>query len=304
MRKIFKVATRPSLLAMTQTRQTVEKIKSVNPHLHFEIIPLTTHGDKIIDKPLVSVGGTGLFVKELEQALIEGKADFAVHSLKDMPGINPEQLVIASFVEREDPRDVLLLKDGITRQNLVNGAIIGTGSPRRQLQLQKLFPGSVFRDLRGNIDTRLKKLESGEYSAIVLAAAGINRLSISISTTSFLSVDDCIPAIGQGAIALQCRKGDEETISMLKSVNHTETEIAVNAERAFMRTIGGGCKFPLAAHAIITEEDNLLNCIMGELEDFKSVTLTGSACIGNEIELGINLANKLKIACSSQGIVL
>jgi len=303
-KKIYRVATRPSLLATTQTRQTVALLQEKNPDVLFEIITFSTHGDLVVDKPLVAFGGTGLFVKELEQAILDGKADFAIHSLKDMPGIQSKEFTIASFAKRENPTDVLLTRNGKGINDLKAGMVVGTGSPRRQLQLQNLCPGIVFKDLRGNIDTRLKKLETGEYDAIMLASAGLLRLGKTISKSVILSTNECIPAVGQGAIALECLANDDETIALLKTINDTETEIAVTAERSFMRTIGGGCKFPLAAHAVVEVETVCLNTIIGTVETGNFVTIKESASITNAEILGIQVAEKMQKACKEKGIKL
>jgi len=187
----FIVATRPSLLAFTQTQQTVELLRKKNPDFEFEILKITTHGDTVTDKPLTAFGGTGVFVKELENAILEGRADFAVHSLKDVPGIQPSELVLASFPAREDPRDILLLRKGFSLKDLNENCKIGTGSPRRMVQIAEIIPTALFSDLRGNIDTRIKKLEDGQYDGIVLAAAGLKRMGKQIEENSFLSVKSC-----------------------------------------------------------------------------------------------------------------
>jgi len=301
-KKTYRVATRPSLLATTQTKQTVALLQEKHPDITFEIIPISTHGDLVVDKPLVAFGGTGLFVKELEQALLDGKADFAIHSLKDMPGITPDEFFIAAYPKRENPCDVLLTKNNKGIADLKPGMVVGTGSPRRQLQLMKFCPNLIFKDLRGNIDTRLKKLEAGEYDAIVLAAAGLFRLGRPIVPASTLSASDCIPAVGQGAIALECKADDAETITLLQTVNHKETEIAVSAERAFMRTIGGGCKFPLAAHATIQNQTVTLNAIIGTVETGDSMKLTFSAQINEAKGLGKHMGDAMRIACEKKGI--
>ena len=303
-KKTYRVATRPSLLATTQTGQTVALLKEKNLDVHFEIITFSTHGDLVVDKPLVAFGGTGLFVKELEQAILDGKADFAIHSLKDMPGNQPKEFTIAAFAERENPTDVLLTRDGNGIKDLKAGMVVGTGSPRRQLQLMNICPGITFKDLRGNIDTRLRKLETGEYDAIVLASAGLRRLGKTLSPSVMLTVEQCIPAVGQGAIALECRSDDTETIALLKTINHRETEIAVVAERSFMRTIGGGCKFPLAAHAVIDGNLITLNTIIGNVTSGDFVTIKESASINEAEKLGIQIAEKIQKACKVKGIPL
>ena len=301
-RKKFIVATRPSLLATTQTQQTVRLLEKMNPDCEFEIIKFSTHGDKVTDKPLTEFGGTGLFVKELENAIFEGKADFAIHSLKDVPSLQPDGLILAAFPKREDTRDVILTRNNEPFEKIKEDCLIGTGSPRRIVQIAAIKPKAKFNDLRGNIDTRLQKLENGLYDAIVLASAGLNRLGKFIHENSFISNDVCIPAIGQGAIALECKSDDKETIEVLRSINHIETEIAVKAERSFMKTVGGGCKFPLAAHAVISNNKVILNVMIGDHHTNQLIRMTDISEIDKCEELGISLANKLIVEANRQGI--
>jgi hydroxymethylbilane synthase len=213
-------------------------------------------------------------------------------------------LTLAAFAQREDARDVLLLNNDSSRTLLGIGSVIGTGSPRRQLQLKKLFPGASFKDLRGNIDTRLRKLRDGEYDAIVLAAAGLRRLSIPVEPGSLLSLEECIPAVGQGALALQCRADDVPTITVLKTINHLDTERAITAERSFMQTIGGGCKFPLAAHAVVTGSHVTMRCIIGDLSSYHSQHLTRSFALADVVEAGQDMAHTLRRMCLDNGIIV
>ncbi|MEI8087281.1 MAG: hydroxymethylbilane synthase, partial [Paludibacter sp.] len=292
-KKKFIVATRPSLLAFTQTQQTVALLQEKNPDCEFEIIKISTHGDAVTDKPLTEFGGTGVFVKELENAILQGKADFAIHSLKDVPSIQPKELMLASFPKREDPRDVLLIKNGLKLSDLDENCNIGTGSPRRIVQIAALKPSAKFTDLRGNIDTRLQKLADGQYDAIVLAAAGLNRLGKEIAANAFLSVEICVPAIGQGAIALECRTEDKETIALLRTINDPNTEIAILAERSYMKTVGGGCKFPLGAYATIEDETVQLSVMLGNHHTNQIIRLDGGAPIAEAELLGKKLAEKI-----------
>lgn len=296
------VATRPSLLAYTQTQQTVELLKKKNPECDFEIIKISTHGDKVIDIPLTTFGGTGVFVKELENAIIQGKAHFAVHSLKDVPSIQPDELVLASFPPREDPRDILLIKNNLSINELPDNCIIGTGSPRRMVQIAHIKPNVVFIDLRGNIDTRLQKLKDGHYDAIVLAAAGLNRLGKQIDANAFLSVDSCIPSVGQGAIAIECRKDDNETIEMLRTINDNNTEISIVAERSYMKTIGGGCKFPLGAYAKVENELVQLSVMIGNHHTNQLIRMSDYSSLAKAEELGKMLAEKIILEAEKQGI--
>jgi hydroxymethylbilane synthase len=296
------VATRPSLLAYTQTEQTVNLLREKNPDVEFEIVKFSTQGDKVTDKPLTEFGGTGVFVKELENAIMQGKADFAIHSLKDVPGLQPEGLVLASYPKREDPRDVLLIKDNKFLDELNDNCTIGTGSPRRIVQLAMLKPNAQFRELRGNIDTRLRKLDEGEYDAIVLAAAGLKRLGKSIDETSYLSVETCLPAIGQGTIALECKSDDKETIDMLRSINDLPTEQATIAERGFMVTIGGGCKFPLASYATVDNGEVTLSVMLGNHFTHKMIRLKEKSAIDKAEQLGIDLAKRIMAEAEKLGI--
>jgi len=302
MSKKFIVATRPSLLAYTQTQQTVELLKAKNPECEFEIVKISTHGDAVTNKPLTAFGGTGVFVKELENAILEGKADFAVHSLKDVPSIQPDKLMLAAFPTREDPRDVLLIRNGLGIDKLNDRCVIGTGSPRRMVQIAELKPTATFADLRGNIDTRLRKLDEGQYDAIVLAAAGLNRLGKQIDEKAFLPVDLCIPAIGQGTIAVECRKGDEETIALLKTINNQDTETATVAERSFMKTIGGGCKFPLGAYATIENETVQLSVMLGNHHTQQIIRSSDKAAASEAEKLGIKLAEEIIAVADKLGI--
>ena len=302
MNRKYIVATRPSLLAYTQTQQTVELLKAQHPDCEFEIVKISTHGDAVTDKPLTAFGGTGVFVKELENAIMEGRADFAIHSLKDVPSIQPDGLVLATFPTREDPRDVLLIKNGLSIDELNDNCTIGTGSPRRIVQIAELKPGAIFTDLRGNIDTRLKKLEEGQYDAIVLAAAGLKRLGKEIGAKAFLPDDTCIPAIGQGAIAIECRKDDEETIALLRTINNKDTETAILAERAFMKTVGGGCKFPLGAYATIENETVQMSVMLGNHHTQQIIRFSDKASVNEAEKLGKNLAEKIIAEANKLGI--
>ena len=302
MNRKYIVATRPSLLAYTQTQQTVELLKAQHPDCEFEIVKISTHGDAVTDKPLTAFGGTGVFVKELENAILEGRADFAIHSLKDVPSIQPEGLVLAAFPTREDPRDVLLIKNGLSIDELNENCTIGTGSPRRIVQIAELKPRATFTDLRGNIDTRLKKLEEGQYDAIVLAAAGLRRLGKDIDAKAFLPVDRCVPAIGQGAIAIECRKDDDETITLLRTINNKDTETAILAERAFMKTVGGGCKFPLGAYATIQNETVQLAVMLGNHHTQQIIRFSDQADVSGAEKLGQKLAEKTIAEANKLGI--
>jgi len=296
------VATRPSLLAYTQTMQTVELLQKANPDIEFEVKKFSTQGDRVLNRSLTEFGTTGLFVKELEHALLEGEADIAVHSLKDVPSFHPKGLKLVAYPEREDSRDAFLTRDGQLIEDMPEGFVLGTGSPRRRVQLAHIRPDIVFKDIRGNIDTRKQKLMDGEYDAIILAAAGMNRMGKSASEDCLMDVDMCIPAIGQGAIAIETRSDDAETIARVARVNHEPTELAVLAERAFMAEIEGGCKFPLAAHAVV--DGNLLNmiAIVGDLQSGDFIVESIEVPVEDSVAKSTDLAQNMKAICSEKGI--
>lgn len=301
-KKKIVVATRPSLLAYTQTMQTVELLQKANPEIEFEVKKFSTQGDRVLNRALTEFGGTGVFVKELEHALLENEADIAIHSLKDVPSAHPAGLKLVAFPEREDARDVFLTRDGSSIEDMPEGFVLGTGSPRRRVQLANVRNDIVFKEIRGNIDSRFQKLMDGEYDAIILAAAGLNRMSKEYDEDMLLDIDLCIPAIGQGAIAIECRSNDLETIAILEKVNHRDTENAVLAERAFMAEIEGGCKFPLAAHAVVS--DNTLNmiAIVGDLKTNKFIVEGIEVSVDESVEKSKELAIKMKTICKEKGI--
>ncbi len=303
MRKYI-VATRPSLLAYTQTEQTVNLLRDKNPDCEFEIVRFSTYGDIMQDKPLTSFGVKGVFVKELENAILAGKADFAVHSLKDVPGVQPEGLALVSFPDREDARDVLLTNNNISINDLPDDCVIGTGSPRRILQLKNLKPNARFKDIRGNIDTRIQKLHNGEFDAIVVAAAGLKRLGKTIPTDAFLDFSISVPAIGQGVIALECKSDDKDLIELLRSINDRNTELAVLAERSFMKTIGVGCKFPVGAYATVNNDIITLETMIGNQNTCNFVRLSEKDTLKNAEELGKRTALNIISECVKRGILI
>jgi len=301
-KKTIVVATRPSLLAYTQTQQTVALLQEKNPEINFKIIKFSTKGDRVLNRSLTSFGTTGLFVKELEHALLEGEADIAIHSLKDVPSFHPETLMLAAFPEREDSRDLFLTRKNEKMEDMPQNFVLGTGSPRRVVQLAALRGDAKFKDIRGNIDTRMQKLEDGEYDAIILAVAGLKRLGKDISDKVFIAKKDCIPAIGQGAIAIECRSNDTETRKILSTINHPATQQAVLAERAFMAEIEGGCKFPLAAHATVSENTLTMDAIVGDLATGKFITEQINCPIEKSIEQAKEMAIFMKKICKEKGI--
>ena len=243
----LRIGSRESRLAVIQSRMVMEKIAKAEPAAELELVTMKTTGDKILDKTLDKIGGKGLFVRELDQALREERVDFTVHSLKDMPMEVPEDLPLAAFSSREDPRDVLVLPEGTTE--IDRSKPIGCSSRRRQLQLKKLFPDMAIEPVRGNVQTRLAKLEAGQFSALVLAAAGLKRLGLEERISRYFSVEEILPAAGQGILVVQTRKGMDT--DCLRLVQDKESACCARAERAFVRALNGGCSSPVAAHTVV-----------------------------------------------------
>lgn len=244
------IATRGSMLALWQAEWIKAQLEAGNPGLDVELNKIKTTGDKILDVPLAKVGGKGLFVKEIEEALLQKTADLAVHSMKDVPADLPEGLHIASITKREDPRDALLAGAKIKSfEDLPQGARIGTSSLRRICQIMSKRPDLKIIQLRGNVDTRIRKLDEGEFDAVILAAAGVKRLGRAERITQIIPQDLSLSAVGQGAVGIECRKDDEFINSLLKPLDHAETSVCVRAERAFLKKLEGGCQVPIAGHA-------------------------------------------------------
>ena len=245
----LRVASRRSALAMTQTRWVVTQLESRYPGLRVDIVPVVTKGDKILDVSLSKVGGKGLFVSEIEACLLSGDADFAVHSLKDVPAELAEGLALTAIPEREDPRDALITKTGCSLKELPNGAIVGTSSLRRVAQLQAYRPDLRFVPIRGNIDTRLRKLEEEELDAIVLAAAGLHRMGWADKITEYLPPHVCLPAVGQGILGIESRSADQRVNDLLRSLHDADTAAVAQAERTLLQALNGGCQVPIAGYA-------------------------------------------------------
>ncbi len=251
MKRVIRVGSRDSKLALVQTQIILNQVRKVHPEIAFEVVTMKTTGDKILDRNLDQIGGKGLFVKELDCALLEGNIDFSVHSLKDLPMELSSEIPLIGFSKREDPRDALILKKG-TDADFETGCI-GTSSRRRIEQLKKLYPKASFRGIRGNVQTRLRKLEEQNYAATVLAMAGLIRLNMENDINRIFSVDEMIPAAGQGILAMQGRRGED--YSYLTCVCNQETEYAAKAERSFVKELNGGCSSPIAAYASITGQE-------------------------------------------------
>lgn len=291
MQKIIRIGTRDSQLAMWQAEWVKSQLTHFYPHLQFELVPMKTKGDKILDVPLSKIGDKGLFTKELEQGLLSDELDMAVHSLKDMPTMLPVGLTISTFCEREEPRDVFISRNGIPLQDLPTGAIIGTSSLRRKSQLKHYRPDLEFMDLRGNLQTRWKKLTEFNMDGIVLAAAGVKRLGWEDRITQILSEDLMLSAVGQGSIAIEIVEQRTDIQELLSQLNHFETEQAVRAERALMRKLEGGCQVPIGALAQVVNGQVILRGMVASLD---GVRLIKAEAIGTDPEaVGIEVANRL-----------
>jgi len=250
----IKVGTRGSRLALAQTNSIVEKIRKAVPEMIVEITVIKTSGDIMQDVSLARIGGQGVFVKEIEEALLSGSIDLAVHSMKDVPGETPEGLMFAAVLPREDIRDVLVSRGNVKMEFMPRGARIGTGSLRRGAQIKAMMPDLEIVPLRGNIDTRLNKIDTEKLTGVILAAAGMKRLGYVQKITQFLPIELMLPAVGQGALGLQIRKTDTELLKVLAPINHQQTETEVKAERSYLRELGGGCRLPIAAYGLIEKQ--------------------------------------------------
>ena len=294
--RTLRIATRKSPLALWQANFVKDRLEALHPDLQVELVPMSTQGDKILDTPLAKVGGKGLFVKELETAMLEGRADIAVHSMKDVPVEFPDGLGLHTICEREDPRDAFVSNYFNQIDELPQGAVVGTSSLRRQCQLRAARPDLVIRDLRGNVNTRLAKLDAGDYDAIILAAAGLKRLEMAHRIAAFIEPEQSLPANGQGAGGIECRLDDHELHALLAPLEHPETRIRVLTERAMNRALQGGCQVPIGAYALVQGEEVWLRGLVGSPD--------GSRVIRDEIRgplaegeaLGHTLAQRLLAA--------
>ncbi len=286
------VGTRGSALAMAQTETVVQLLQAGRPDISIETRQITTGGDRDQHSSLAQIGGQGVFVKEIESALLRREIDLAVHSLKDMPSELPDGLTLAAVLLREDPRDALVSRDGLTLETLPPGARVGTGSLRRRAQLRAHRPDLEIVDLRGNVDTRLRKLHAGEYDAIVLALAGLKRLGRT-EATQILPIDVMLPAVGQGVIALEARRDDRRVLSLLHFLHHPPTGLAVTAERAFLAELGVGCRLPVAAYATVEGEQVHLRALVADAEGNRLLKGELVGPTGVAQQLGIDLACQL-----------
>lgn len=291
------IGSRGSKLALWQAEQTRSLLLETDPELSVRIDIIKTTGD-VNREPLAVIGGKGVFTKELEEALIDGRIDIAVHSLKDLPTILPDKLGIAAICEREDPRDALVLRDataGISSlRDLPAGAVVGTSSQRRLAQLKYLRPDVRIKDLRGNVDTRLRKLDEGDYDALILASAGLRRLDLANRINLAIPTDEMLPAVGQGAIAIETHVNNDQALDAVRRLSDPNTSVACVAERAFLRSLGGGCQFPIAAHAVVSEQQILLDGLVANPEGTKIIRDTLSVTsINSPEDVGVALAKRL-----------
>jgi hydroxymethylbilane synthase len=298
----IRIATRKSALALWQAEYVKARLEQAHPGLSVVLVPMVSRGDKLLDSPLSKIGGKGLFVKELETALLENQADIAVHSMKDVPMDFPEGLGLFCICEREDPRDAFVSNTYTSLEQLPPGSIVGTSSLRRQAQLLARRPDLKIHFLRGNVNTRLAKLDAGEYDAIILAAAGLIRLGFEDRITSAISIDDSLPAGGQGAVGIECRSGDADIHELLKPLHHQETALRVRAERAMNKHLNGGCQVPIACYAILQGEQIWMRGLVG---DPAGSLLLNADAYGPQTEpeaLGVQVAEAL-LAQGAQAIL-
>jgi hydroxymethylbilane synthase len=291
--RLLRIGTRGSLLALTQSEFIKRSLEQLWPDLRVELKIIKTTGDRIQDVPLAKVGGKGLFVKEIEDALLSREVDLAVHSMKDVPAELPSGLEIGVVPEREDARDVLITHRGSNLAELPEGAVLGTSSLRRAAQVKRLRPDLRVEMLRGNLDTRLKKLEQGLYDAIILAAAGLHRMGWKDRITAYFDPAEFIPAIGQGALGLELRSDDDATRHCAAPLHHADTAVAVEAERAFLQTLEGGCQVPIGGHATVSGDRVELRGLVASIDGREIVERRGVAPRTEAAALGRRIATEL-----------
>lgn len=288
-----RIATRKSALALWQAEYVKAQLEHFHPDLVVELVPMTTKGDIILDTPLAKVGGKGLFVKELEVAMLEDRADIAVHSMKDVPVEFPEGLGLEVICPREDPRDAFVSNTYKNLDELPQGAVVGTSSLRRQCQLKELRPDLEIKDLRGNVNTRLKKLDEGQYDAIILAAAGLLRLEMPERISDYIEPEVMLPANGQGAVGIECRVDDQRIKALLAPLECGQTRSRVLAERAMNKVLEGGCQVPIGSYATLSDQTLFLRGLVGAIDGSKILRAEVSGPAADGIELGQQLAKQL-----------
>jgi len=293
MKSTLRIATRKSPLALWQAEHVKSCLMKAHQGLEVELVTFTTKGDKILDTPLAKIGGKGLFVKELEMAILEGQADIAAHSIKDVPMEFPEGLFLSTILEREESCDAFVSNTIDSVQKLPEGAVVGTCSLRRKCQLLSKRPDLKIKDLRGNVNSRLEKLDNGDYDAIILACAGLVRLDMADRIKQRISSSWILPAVGQGAVGLEAREGDNETLELLSVLNHDDTADRVNAERALNKRLEGGCQVPIASYAMLDGDTLHLQALVGEPDGSNIIEGDISGHRNDAEQLGTSLADDL-----------
>jgi len=302
------IASRESALAMWQAKHIQARLQALYPQCEVSILGMTTTGDQILDSPLSRIGGKGLFVKELENALADGRADLAVHSMKDVPMHLPEGFVLTATGEREDPRDAFVSNDYASLEELPEGSVVGTSSLRRQSQIQARFPTLKIESLRGNVQTRLRKLDEGQYAAIILAAAGLIRLELGDRIKGFIDPADSIPAVGQGALGIEINAARTDLRAILAPLNHQDTELCVLAERGFSRALAGSCTVPLGAYATKRGDTITMQGFVASVDGKQMLkeTVTGNATdaekLGQQLALQLVSRGADKILATLDGV--
>ncbi|MGO1247460.1 MAG: hydroxymethylbilane synthase [Oceanisphaera sp.] len=291
--RTIRIATRKSMLALWQAQDVKARLEQLHPHITVELVPMTTKGDVLLDTPLAKIGGKGLFIKELEQAMLEGRADIAVHSMKDLPVEFPEGLGLTVICERDDPRDAFVSNHYTHLEQLPAGAVVGTASLRRECQVRARYPHLEVKMLRGNVQTRLRKLDEGQYDAIILATAGLKRLELQERIAGLMSPEDSLPANGQGAVGIECRLDDAELLELLAPLDHHDTRLRVEAERAMNQGLQGGCQVPIGSYAELQGDQIWLRGLVGRPDGTQVLyeEVTGPATQGKA--LGSEMAKRL-----------
>ncbi|GMR18442.1 MAG: hydroxymethylbilane synthase [Gammaproteobacteria bacterium] len=291
--KPIRIATRKSQLALWQAENVRSQLKKIAPDREITLVKMSTEGDRILDSPLAKIGGKGLFIKELEQGLLDGRCDLAVHSTKDVPALLPDKLQLSAICQREDPRDAFVSIKHQKLSELPTGAYLGTSSLRRQCQIRANYPQIRIADLRGNVNTRLKKLEQDRFDAIILAAAGLIRLQLQQHITAFIDTHDCLPAVGQGAVCIESRRDNDEINIMLQNLHDPDTAVCVMAERAMNERLQGGCQVPIGGHAVIDNNELHLRGLVGKPDGSKIIRAEVTGPVSEHVALGMQLAEEL-----------
>ncbi|QIQ21254.1 hydroxymethylbilane synthase [Zophobihabitans entericus] len=293
MQQVIRIATRKSPLALWQANFVKEQLMHFHPNLTVELVPMVTQGDVLLDTPLAKIGGKGLFVKQLEQAILDNEADIAVHSMKDIPAEFPAELALLTICQREDPRDAFVSNHYQSLEELPVGAIVGTSSLRRQCQIKAKYPHLIIKDLRGNVGTRLSKLDNREFDAIILAVAGLKRLNLASRITKALNVTQILPAVGQGAVGIEGRAGDQRVKDLLAPLDHAPTRTCLIAERAMNKQLQGGCQVPIGCYAELKDNQLVVNALVGSLDGKTIIRAARTTQPALAEQIGIELANEL-----------